>query len=99
MAEAGNNQIWIQIAGLKPFELKLKDRAEEKAYREAEDMLNETWGKYASRFKDNRSNLEIMPMVAFKFAWIAVETNAKSDAIACFLKEFEKQLDELVVKI
>ena len=43
MAEAGNNQIWIQIAGLKPFELKLKDRAEEKAYREAEDMLNETW--------------------------------------------------------
>ena len=40
-----------------------------------------------------------MAMVAFKFAWIVVETNAKSDAIACFLKEFEKQLDELVVKI
>jgi len=37
--------------------------------------------------------------VAFKFAWLAVETNAKSDAVANFLKEFERQLDEIVVKI
>jgi len=99
MATTESSQIWIQIAGLKPFELKLKDKTEEKAYRKAEKMLNDAWGKYANRFKNQRNNVEIMAMVAFKFAWIVVETNAKADAVASFLKEFERQLDEIVVKI
>ncbi len=99
MAGTDSNQIWIQIAGLRPFELKLKDKAEEEAYRKAEKMLNEAWGKYVGRFKSRRTNVEIMAMVAFKFAWVMIETNAKTDAVASFLKEFERQLDEIVVKI
>lgn len=95
---AGSNRIWIQI-GANQFELKLKDSSEEKAYRKAEKMLNEAWQKYAKSLKGKRSNEEIMAMVAFKFAWLVVETNAKSDAVASFLKDFERQLDEIVVKI
>ncbi|HIT16486.1 MAG TPA: cell division protein ZapA [Candidatus Avimuribaculum pullicola] len=93
-----NNRIWIQI-GANQFELKLKDKTEEKAYRKAEKMLNDACKKYAASFKGKRSNEEIMAMVAFKFAWLVVESNAKSDAVANFLKEFERQLDEIVVKI
>lgn len=100
MAETEKKQIWIQIAGLDQFEVNLKDKAEEKAYRQAEKLLNEVWSKYSALYKGKkRSNESIMAMVAFKFAWTVVAANARNEAVASFLKEFEQQLDELVVKI
>ena len=99
MAAAESKEIWIRIAGLDQFKVNLRDKAEEKAYRDAEKMLNDVWRKYAARFRDKRSNEGVMAMVAFKFAWTVVAANARNEAVASFLKEFERQLDEIVVKI
>ncbi len=91
--------IWIQIADLAPFRVNLKDKSEEKTYRDAEKMLNTVWNRYVARFRGTRPNESIMAMVAFRFAWNVVAANAKNEAVANFLKEFERQLDEIVVKI
>ena len=99
MAAAESKEIWIRIAGLDQFKVSLKDKAEEKAYRQAEKKLNDVWSKYAAKYRKNSSNESIMAMVAFKFALTVVSADARNDAVASFLKEFERQLDEIVVKI
>lgn len=100
MAEESDNKTWIQIAGNKPIPLAVGSKEEAEAYHKAEDLVNKVWGQYESKYKNNRiSSTGIMAMVAFKFAWLYLGCKSRNDTINDFLKEFEKQLDDIVVKL
>ena len=100
MAEENENKTWIQIAGNKSIPLAVSSKEEAKAYHEAEDLVNKVWGQYESKYKNNRiSSAEIMSMVAFHFAWLYLGCKERNDTVNEFLKEFERKLDEIVVKL
>ena len=99
MVKDNDNKTWIQIAGNKPIPLAVGSKDEADAYHKAEDLVNKVWGQYNPKYKANFSSAEIMAMVAFKFAWLYQGCKEANDAVGDYLKEFEQQLDELVVKL
>ncbi len=99
MVKDNDSKTWIQIAGLKPISLAVASKEEAVAYRKAEDLVNKVWGQYSPKFQGNFSPVEVMAMVAFKFAWLYQGAKEANDAVGDYLKEFEQQLDELVVKL
>lgn len=100
MIEENEHKTWIQIAGQPPISLAVNSKAEAEAYHAAEDLVNKVWGQYDSKYKNDRTSpTEIMSMVAFKFAWLYLGCKGRNDNVANFLKEFEKKLDDIVVKV
>ena len=99
MAEEKVKQnIWIAIADLKPIPLSIV-RDDEPSYREAEKMVNTLWQKWLPRFKDSSSEKEIMGRIAFQFARLYAQAYRENANVAAFLKDLEKSLDDIVVKV
>lgn len=89
--------ITIRIADTAPLHLSI-DREEEETIRTAEFKVNELWRSWSGRFK-NRTSHEIMAMVAFRFAQLYFTLNAQAASIEERLRDFEEELDKLLLKV
>lgn len=99
MAEDNDNKTWIRIAGMNPISLRVSGKEEAEIYHQAEELLNKVWGRYETRYRNGRtSSTEIMTMVAFKFAWMYINSERHNSDVDSFLKAFESKLDNIVVK-
>lgn len=90
--------ITIRLADVKPLSLSI-DRDEEPRYREAEKLVNTLWNKWMARFKGTDSSEEVMAKVAFQFARLYSQAYRDNKATNELLTDFEKELDEIVIKI
>lgn len=100
MAENNQDKTSIRIAGLPPMSLAVKNKEQAELYHAAEDLVNNEWAQYDKRYgRTNISKTEIMSMVAFRFALLYLNGKESNEKVNGFLKEFEKKLDEIVVKV
>lgn len=90
--------IWLHLADTKAMPLSI-DRADEATYREAEKLVNTLWERWMLRFSENSTSHEVLARVAFQFALRYLETFQDNNDVNDYLIEFERQLDEIVVKI
>lgn len=90
--------IWIRIADLPAIPLSI-NRDDESSYRETEKLVNTLWSKWNARFRETCSAQEVMARVAFQFARLYAQSYNKNVAVNDYLTNFEKRLDEIVVKI
>ena len=90
--------IWIRIADLPAIPLSI-NRDDEPSYRETEKLVNTLWNKWSARFGETCSSQEVMARVAFQFARLYAQAYNQNVAVNDYLSNFEKKLDEIVVKI
>ena len=90
--------IWLHLADTKAMPLSI-DRADEATYREAEKLVNTLWERWMNRFSDSSTSHEVLARVAFQFARLYLESYQDNKSVNDYLTEFERQLDEIVVKI
>ena len=88
----------IRLADVKPLSLSI-DRDEEPRYREAEKLVNTLWNKWMLRFRNTSSSEEVMARVAFQFARLYAQVYRENMATSEYLADFEKKLDDIVIKI
>lgn len=88
----------IRIADVKPFALSIS-ADDEALYRESEKLVNTLWNKWMARFKGTDSSEEVMAKVAFQFARLYSQAYRDNKATNELLTDFEKELDEIVIKI
>ena len=98
MASEKKQNIWIHLADVKPIALNVT-ASDEPTYREAEKLVNTLWDKWMKRFNDSTSSHEVLARVAFQFARLYMETFQDNKNVNDYLTDFERKLDELVVKI
>ncbi|MDE5633182.1 MAG: cell division protein ZapA [Muribaculaceae bacterium] len=87
--------ITIRIAGQKPMTLSI-DREYEETARNAEYQVNRLFGLWSERFRD-KSPMEVMSMVAYRFAELFYTQNAAAVATEQLLDDFERELDRILV--
>lgn len=91
--------IWIRLGDVKqPIPLSVS-RDEEAEYRNAENLVNTLWNKWMARFNDTSSSQEVMARVAFQFARLYAQAYNSNIAMNEYLADFEKQLDDVVLKM
>ena len=90
--------ILIRIADVEPIALTIP-RDEEANYREAEKLVNTLWNKWMLRFRNTSSSEEVMARVAFQFARLYAQVYRENMATSEYLADFEKKLDDIVIKI
>jgi len=98
MPTENKQNIWLELADVKPIAL-LIDPKDEQAYREAEKLVNTLWNKWRNRFGESTNSHEVLARVAFQFARLYMEAYSQNQAVNGFLTDFEKRLDELVIKM
>lgn len=98
MLEVKKQNINIKIAELKPIPLQIS-LADESVYREAEKMVNGLWLKWMQLFRGKCTSEEVMARVAFQFARLYTEVRNANADVASLLDEFEKKLDDMVIKM
>lgn len=98
MLEVKKQNINIKIAELKPIPLQIS-LADESVYREAEKMVNGLWLKWMQLFRGKCTSEEVMARVAFQFARLYTEARNANADVASLLDEFEKKLDDMVIKM
>ncbi len=98
MATDKKINITIRLSDAKPIPLSISPE-DEPQYREAEKLVNTLWNKWRERFRDTDSNEEVMARVAFQFARLYAKAQRATDSTNDFLIDFEKKLDEIVIKI
>lgn len=89
--------ITIRIAGQKPFALQVL-RADEEIARTAEYQANRLFGLWSDRFRD-RSQMEVMAMVAYRFAELFYRQNTAANAAEELIDSFEEQLDRILLDV
>ena len=89
--------IWIQLADVKPIAVSIP-AGEEASFRKAEDLVNDLWNRWMKRFGENSTSHDVLARVAFQFARLFMDAYAQNKAVDDFLDDFEKKLDDIVVK-
>ena len=97
-SEEHNLNILIRIADVEPIALTIP-KDEEANYREAEKLVNTLWNKWINRFEGDNSSQQVMAMVAFQFARLYSKAYNQNVAVNNFLASFERQLNDVVLKI
>ena len=90
--------IIIRIADVEPFALSIP-ADDEALYLESEKLVNTLWNKWMKRFKDIDSSEVVMAKVAFQFARLYTMAYRDNKATHEFIANFEKRLDEIVIKV
>ena len=98
MAADDKINIMIRLADVKPIALSIS-REDEPQYRETEKLVNTLWNKWMERFRNSSTSEEVMGRVAFQFARLYAQAYRDNVATNEFINDFEKRLDEIVVKI
>lgn len=91
-----NLKITIRIADLQPMMLNIP-RAEEEVNRTAEYNVNKLFVAWSERFKD-KTPIEIMGMVAFRFAKLYQDLSVQVNNTDEILDEFEQTLNNLLME-
>ncbi|HAP50908.1 MAG TPA: hypothetical protein DCQ56_06790 [Porphyromonadaceae bacterium] len=89
--------IWIQLADVKPIAVSVP-AGEEASFRKAEELVNDLWNRWMKRFGENSTSHDVLARVAFQFARLFMDAYAQNKAVDDFLADFEKKLDDIVVK-
>lgn len=98
MPEVKKQNIYIKIAELEPIPLQIKPE-NEATYRYAERLVNELWFKWMQMFENKCTSEEVMARVAFQFARLYAEARKQNAEVETLLSEFEKKLDDMVIKV
>lgn len=98
MATETKQNITVRLADLAPIALSINPDEEEQ-YREAEKLVNYLWNRWMEHFRNVASSNEVMARVAFQFARLYAQARKDNVATNEFLTDFERKLDEIVVKI
>lgn len=86
--------ITIRIAGQKPLAL-LIPRSQEEQVRHAEFQVNRLWSSWTQRYPDKNA-VEVLAMVAYRFAELFFTTNRTVEESASVLEAFDRDLDEMI---
>ena len=87
--------ITIRIANQAPIPLSI-NREDEEVIRTAEFNVNKLWNAWSTKFK-NKSSMEVLAMVAFRFAELFFTQNALAKNAEEALTGFEETLDKILV--
>lgn len=87
--------ITIRIANQAPIPLSI-NRDDEEVIRTAEFNVNKLWNAWSAKFK-NKSSMEVLAMVAFRFAELFFTQNALAKNAEEALAAFEETLDKILV--
>lgn len=87
--------ITIRIANQAPIPLSI-NRDDEEVIRTAEFNVNKLWNAWSAKFK-NKSYMEVLAMVAFRFAELFFTQNALAKNAEEALAAFEETLDKILV--
>lgn len=87
--------ITIRIANQAPIPLSI-NRDDEEVIRTAEFNVNKLWNAWSAKFK-NKSSMEVLAMVAFRFAELSFTQNALAKNAEEALAAFEETLDKILV--
>ena len=87
--------ITIRIANQAPIPLSI-NRDDEEVIRTAEFNVNKLWNAWSAKFK-NKSSMEVLAMVAFRFAELFFTQNALAKNAEKALAGFEETLDKILV--
>ena len=87
--------ITIRIANQAPIPLSI-NRDDEEVIRTAEFNVNKLWNAWSAKFK-NKSPMEVLAMVAFRFAELFFTQNALAKNAEEALAAFEETLDKILV--
>lgn len=74
------------------------NRKDEEIARTAEYNVNLLWNKWGAKYRTKSPN-EVLAMVAFKFAELYYQLNATATDANDRLAEFEKNLDEILLRM
>lgn len=87
--------ITIRIANQAPIPLSI-NRDDEEVIRTTEFNVNKLWNAWSAKFK-NKSSMEVLAMVAFRFAELFFTQNALAKNAEEALAAFEETLDKILV--
>lgn len=87
--------ITIRIANQAPIPLSI-NRDDEEVIRTAEFNVNKLWNAWSAKF-NNKSSMEVLAMVAFRFAELFFTQNALAKNAEEALAGFEETLDKILV--
>ncbi len=90
-------RVTIKIADVEPIHFEIK-RDEEVIYRKAEYHVNKLWSEWRQAQK-NKSSHDVLARVALAFAELYYRKTDNLEAQAEMIDNFEKQLDQLLLKI
>ena len=90
-------KIELKIADVEPITLKI-DRAEERVYRKAAELINNTWADLRQAHK-NKSSHFVLALAALATAEVYYRKSGQIEAQGRMIDDFEKQLDELLLKV
>jgi hypothetical protein len=97
MAKKDVINITINIADVGPLSLQ-SPRDKEEMYRTVERNVHTLWAKWMQKFED-MSSQKVLAMVAFRFAELYYEQDALNKESDSVLEDFEKRLDEILLKV
>lgn len=86
--------ITIRIANQAPIPLSI-NREDEEIIRTAEYNVNRLWNTWSTKFK-NKTSMEVLAMVAFRFAELFFTQNAVVKDAEKLFTDFETQLDGIL---
>ncbi len=90
--------ITVSLADVKQIPLSINP-ADEKEYRKAENLVNALWNQWVRLFDGTATSQEVMARVAFQFARLYLQAYEENTKVGDYLKDFERKLDEIVVKV
>lgn len=89
--------ITIKIAGQAPMSLQI-NRDDEEVIRQAEYNVNRLWNMWSTKFK-TKSSMEVLAMVAFRFAELFFTQAAVARSAETTFEDFEKRLDKILIEL
>ena len=98
MAEDNKDIIYLNLGDLKNLPLTVSSPYEHKVCRRAEEIVNKFWGAWKTRY-DKLTSEELMSRIAFQMARMYVEANWQNAEVNEVLVAFERNLNELLVKV
>ncbi|MGM9803917.1 MAG: cell division protein ZapA [Muribaculaceae bacterium] len=99
MPDKEKRKINIALLDLKNIVPMFIDPDKEYIYRKAESYVNGLWTSWSEKFKGTLTSEELVARIAFQFARLYVEASLSNDEVKTYLNEFEKTLDDMVIKL
>lgn len=90
-------KIELKIADAEPISLDI-ERSEERVFRKAAELINESWADLRQTFK-NKSSHDVLALTALAVAELYYRRSGEMEAQSKFIDDFEKQLDQMLLKI
>lgn len=97
MSSKKQHKITVEIADVEPFSFEI-DHDQEPIFRKAVFHVNTLWEKFRARQAEKSSEF-ILAKVALAFTELFVRRNEQLEAQSKLLDEFERSLDDILLKM